>query len=150
MATPLDIQSSLESFEDDPRTLNHIETNSPIATTFTSEQSSAIDNLCTMFHDVIGPDPIGPEPNKSIIDELCIFTGALVDSTHLDTPVRVVNLSSRVITQVEQTLLERGLNFCPTPGEPHLGDLVWTTSTTLYGGSTTFLTTPVLLTPLSS
>ena len=35
----------------------------------------------------------------------------------------VVNLSSRTLTTDELTLLSRGLNFCPTPGEPNISDL---------------------------
>ena len=32
----------------------------------------------------------------------------------------VVNLSSHVLTQPQKSLLEKGLNFCPTPGEPDM------------------------------
>lgn len=35
----------------------------------------------------------------------------------------VVNLSSYKLTQAEKSLLSKGLNFCPTPGEPELGDI---------------------------
>ena len=27
------------------------------------------------------------------------------------------------LTVDERSLLDKGLNFCPTPGEPHMGDL---------------------------
>ena len=32
----------------------------------------------------------------------------------------VVNLSSRVLSEPENSLLQKGLNFCPTLGEPAL------------------------------
>ena len=35
----------------------------------------------------------------------------------------VVNLSSRALTVPEETLLQKGLNFCPTPGEPSLSEI---------------------------
>ena len=35
----------------------------------------------------------------------------------------VVNLSSYSLTTDELSLLSKGLNFCPTPGEPNKGDL---------------------------
>ena len=35
----------------------------------------------------------------------------------------VVNLSSRKLSDSEETLLQKGLNFCPTPGEPSLADI---------------------------
>ena len=35
----------------------------------------------------------------------------------------VVNLSNTTLSQTETCLLEKGLNFCPTPGEPHLGEI---------------------------
>jgi len=39
------------------------------------------------------------------------------------TSATVVNLSNVVLTSVQNSLLEKGLNFCPTPGEPDLGQL---------------------------
>ena len=38
-------------------------------------------------------------------------------------PPAVLNLSDHTLSSDELSLLEKGLNFCPTPGEPHLGDL---------------------------
>ena len=35
----------------------------------------------------------------------------------------VVNLSSRSLTEPEKDLLQKGLNFCPTPGEPILSEI---------------------------
>ena len=35
----------------------------------------------------------------------------------------VVNLSDYVLSKSELSLLERGLSFCPTPGEPDMGQL---------------------------
>ena len=34
-------------------------------------------------------------------------------------PVSVVNLSSRTITLAQQFLFQKGLNFCPSPGNHH-------------------------------
>ena len=44
-------------------------------------------------------------------------------STTIDPPdpVSVVNLSDHQLTISEKTLLQKGLNFCPSPGEPNLG-----------------------------
>lgn len=54
-----------------------------------------------MLQDVVGPD-LFSEPNKCVL-ELCTLTL---------TPPRL-----------NPWFLEKGLNFCPTPGEPKLGDL---------------------------
>ncbi len=35
----------------------------------------------------------------------------------------VVNLSTHILTQAQRSLLEKGLNFCPTPGEPDMLEL---------------------------
>ena len=35
----------------------------------------------------------------------------------------VVNLSNRVLTQTEIDILEKGLKFCPTPGEPNMYEI---------------------------
>ena len=35
----------------------------------------------------------------------------------------VVNLSSHILTPAQMSLLEKGLNFCPTPGEPDMLEL---------------------------
>ena len=37
--------------------------------------------------------------------------------------VTVTNLSNHHLSNTELSLLEKGLSFCPTPGEPHMGDL---------------------------
>ncbi len=36
----------------------------------------------------------------------------------------VVNLSSHILTPAQNSLLEKGLNFCPTPGEPDMLELI--------------------------
>ena len=35
----------------------------------------------------------------------------------------MVNLSDIPLTQNERKVLSNGLKFCPTPGEPHMGDV---------------------------
>ena len=35
----------------------------------------------------------------------------------------VVNLSSKPLTDTQNSLLSKGLNFCPTPGEPNTGEI---------------------------
>ena len=35
----------------------------------------------------------------------------------------VVNLSDTPLTEIEKKVLSNGLKFCPTPGEPHMGDV---------------------------
>lgn len=54
----------------------------------------------------------------------CGYVHSLLDRTIPPTTNQVVNLSSRVLTGHELSVLSRGLNFCPTPGEPKKGDLV--------------------------
>lgn len=95
----------------------------PLSATITLSQSPSIRTLCDLFQQIVGRDPFS-ESNKVLIEKSCTLTGNLIDSTYLQPPTRVVNLSSRQLTVAEQTLLEKGLNFCPTPGEPKMGDLV--------------------------
>ena len=35
----------------------------------------------------------------------------------------IVNLSDKILSESEQTLLLKGLKFCPTPGSPDIGQL---------------------------
>jgi hypothetical protein len=37
--------------------------------------------------------------------------------------MKKVNLSNHVLTQSQQTLLDKGLKFCPTPGEPVMAEI---------------------------
>ena len=39
----------------------------------------------------------------------------------MDVEKLVVNLSSHPLTEPQLSVLSKGLNFCPTPGEPDLG-----------------------------
>lgn len=72
---------------------------------------------------VITQDLFIPQ-NKQLLDELV----ALLDSmlNHIDIPLtdKVVNLSSHHLDEHELSLLQKGLNFCPTLGEPLMGTLV--------------------------
>jgi len=36
----------------------------------------------------------------------------------------VINLSSHILTPTERSVLEKGLKFCPTPGEPNMNELL--------------------------
>ena len=47
----------------------------------------------------------------------------VISQIKVDRKNTVVNLSSRVLTHPEETLLQKGLNFCPTPGEPSLSEI---------------------------
>ena len=44
------------------------------------------------------------------------------NSSTIEDPVSVVNLSPRTLTPSELAILQRGLKFCPTPGEPDLSE----------------------------
>lgn len=125
---PLDPISDDHGYEQLPLTNDSSTTfrdrgSNPLSTTMTFDHSPLIHRLCTMSKDIVGADPFS-DSNKVLVDKLCTLAGALTDSTHLDPPSRVVNLSSRQISTSELTLLQKGLNFCPTPGEPKMGDLV--------------------------
>ena len=56
------------------------------------------------------------------LDLLSVFRNKICTPV-IDEPVSVINLSDYRLSRDELSLLDRGLNFCPTPGEPHLGDL---------------------------
>ena len=45
------------------------------------------------------------------------------DHTSTVDQVRVINLSNYNLTEPELALLSKGLNFCPSPGEPNSGEL---------------------------
>ena len=48
-----------------------------------------------------------------------------MDRSHesLDELDNVVNLSDRQLTEGEFNILHKGLNFCPTPGDPDMGEI---------------------------
>ena len=50
---------------------------------------------------------------------------ALIDDFEISEPIldNVVNLSNRTLNSTENNLLNKGLNFCPTPGEPNMGEI---------------------------
>ena len=50
---------------------------------------------------------------------------ALIDDhcNHLGDLDNVVNLSDKVLTAQEHEILNKGLNFCPTPGDPDMGEI---------------------------
>lgn len=62
--------------------------------------------------------------NKHLFLKASTSLDALLDSTETPTTNQVVNLSSRVLNEHQFSVLSKGLNFCPTPGEPKRGDLV--------------------------
>ena len=55
-------------------------------------------------------------------DTVSVFANKIVEPLD-DCPCTVVNISDHDLTESERKLLEKGLNFCPTPGEPKMGDL---------------------------
>lgn len=52
------------------------------------------------------------------------MANSLIDSMVLPHRESVIKLSSKPLTNTQLQVLQRGLNFCPTPGEPKMGDLV--------------------------
>lgn len=48
----------------------------------------------------------------------------LLEITQIPHTPKVINLSNRTLDPDELSLLQKGLSFCPTPGEPKMGDLV--------------------------
>lgn len=62
--------------------------------------------------------------NKNVFSELQTQADSLIEATTLPDTDPVINLSSRQLTTVEWTTLQRGLKSCPTPGEPTMADLV--------------------------
>lgn len=71
----------------------------------------------------VAADSMAPQ-NKDFLHEAFIQLHSLLDRTTSPITNQVVNLSSRVLTQHELSVLSRRLSFCPTPGEPQKGDLV--------------------------
>lgn len=68
-------------------------------------------------------DPLD-EKNKSLLVELFDSLESMIEVTHVDMTQTIVNLSSRILNPHEISLLQKGLNFCPTPGDPLMGNLV--------------------------
>ena len=69
------------------------------------------------------------DKETSILNQFQIETrnrfSALIDdqSNHLGDLDNVVNLSDKVLTAQEHEILNKGLNFCPTPGDPDMGEI---------------------------
>ena len=63
--------------------------------------------------------------DKSFQIELRNRFSILIDEASDNQPEidNVVNLSDRPLTDTENKILNKGLNFCPTPGEPNMGDV---------------------------
>ena len=60
------------------------------------------------------------EPPPSQVDA---FTNRTTQEfNHLSDPDNVINLSDYALTDAEKSVLRNGLKFCPTPGEPHMGE----------------------------
>ena len=57
-------------------------------------------------------------PNQLLPEERHFLSAIL--QINVEKKNTVVNLSSRALTPSEESLLTKGLNFCPTPGEPLL------------------------------
>ena len=55
-------------------------------------------------------------------DALDYFCNKIIEALQ-ETMVSVVNISDSQLSTSEQSLLEPGLSFCPTPGEPDMGQL---------------------------
>ncbi len=58
-----------------------------------------------------------------LINNLLDIDWNKVANTPISNEKSVVNLSSHVLTESQQSLLKKGLNFCPMPGEPDIAEL---------------------------
>lgn len=58
--------------------------------------------------------------NKTITDDLITRLDILLDDTHVPQTSQVINLSNRVLDPHELVVLQKGLNFCPTPATAQL------------------------------
>ena len=66
-----------------------------------------------------GPTPLGEmDPPSLLVKPL-----PKDPTTHSEPTHSVVNLSKLILTEAMTSLLSKGLNFCPTPGEPDLHSL---------------------------
>ena len=71
--------------------------------------------------------PVTPTPNPLLDDTpdhnvMNVFLKNISDPSTKEPP-SVVNLSEYDLQDSELSVLSRGLNFCPTPGEPDMGHL---------------------------
>lgn len=64
------------------------------------------------------------EDNKDSLSKLQNLANSLIQSTTLPHQQSVINFSSKPLTDTQLRILQKGLSFCPTPGEPRMGDLV--------------------------
>lgn len=95
----------------------------PEIDTITTSFDEIIESLFFQVHAFVNDDPHAPE-NKDPFFKTLAHLDSLLDLIHVPQVDKIVNLSSRTLNQHEFSLLSRGLNFCPTPGEPKRGDLV--------------------------
>lgn len=63
--------------------------------------------------------PLADEGSRTLIDNF----SSKVNSERAPEPVSVVNLSSRPLSDDETYVLALGKGFCPTPGEPNMGEI---------------------------
>lgn len=94
--------------------------------TTTSQNSAPLISsvqLIQFLAGIVGSDIVAPV-NKTIVDKCVLQLTSLLETVSAPTTQKVVNLSDKVLNSHELNLLEKGLKFCPTPGEPLLGDLV--------------------------
>lgn len=70
----------------------------------------------------VGLDPTA-SANKTAFRDSCPLIHSFIKAITLDHNPMVLNYSSHVLTTDQLSTLERGLKFCPTPGEPDMGTL---------------------------
>ena len=87
-----------------------------------SEHCSSYCNL-TCNSDQSPPIPC-KDRNVPLLTNQCQFfqSNKSNNSSQMEDPVSVVNLSHRTLTPPELAILQRGLKFCPTPGEPDIAE----------------------------
>lgn len=57
------------------------------------------------------------------VSNMCTIFNTRLETETAPEPVSVVNLSDRPLTQTELKVLSLGKGFCPTPGEPNMGEI---------------------------
>lgn len=85
---------------------------------------NTVESFLFQVNNFVGEDPTTSD-NKDIFSKTIVTLNSLLENTEILTTQQVVNLSSRTLDEHELSVLSKGLSFCPTPGEPKKGDLVW-------------------------
>lgn len=122
-----------DSFPENPQELIHSDCvrTSPYSTADTTPIGSfvSVADICHSHHFTelfdsisrfVDCDPSALS-NKLIFDKTSVIFHTLMAIIPSDDTSLVLNLSSYSLSPAEQSTLQRGLKFCPTPGEPAWG-----------------------------